>query len=68
LQRKSKHTFYVQQHKKKKNAVCDVEKYCRFRQATDNTMTCTACWIPKVTKTHTLYVMLFAFATATNIA
>jgi hypothetical protein len=47
---------------KKSCCLCDMEKYCKVRQATDNIMTCTACWIPNVTNTHYLY------STATNIA
>jgi len=38
-----------------------VEKYCRVRQATDNTMTCIACWISKVINIHLENVMLIAF-------
>jgi hypothetical protein len=46
---------------KKSCCLCDVEKYCRARQATDNTTMCITCWIPKVTNKHSEYVMLIPF-------
>ena len=42
-----------------------VEKYCRDGQATNNSIILRmriACWIPKVTQTQLVYVMLIAFS------
>jgi hypothetical protein len=39
-----------------------LEKHCRTDQATDGNMKQRiACWIPKATNTHTVYVILIAF-------
>ena len=63
LQGKLKHPFYVQNLFFPPKSCCfmDMEMYCTAREATDNTMMCTTCWIPNVTNTHSVYVMLFAF-------
>jgi hypothetical protein len=47
-----------------------MEKYGTAGQATDGDIvryTSTACWIPKTTNTHSEYVILIAFSTATMI-
>ena len=63
LQGKLKNPFYVQNLFFPPKSCCfmDVEMYCTAREATDNTMICTTCWIPNVTNTYSVYVMLFAF-------
>jgi hypothetical protein len=44
----------------------NVEKYCRVGQATDDNMVhARACWITKAIDTHSEYVILIAFSTAT---
>jgi hypothetical protein len=53
-------TFFVEN-----RVVCEImlEKYCRAGQATDVNMTQrVACWIPKATNTHTMYVIVIAFS------
>jgi hypothetical protein len=69
LYRKSKHAFCVQYlFFPKLRRLCDnVEKYCRPGQATDGNMARhmhSACWIPKATNTHSVYVILGCFSTA----
>jgi len=44
----------------------EVQKYCRAGQATDDNMA-HACWICKVTNTHSEYVILIDFSTATVV-
>jgi hypothetical protein len=41
--------------------VYEVEKHCSAGQATDDSMTHIACWIPKATNTHPEYVIIIAF-------
>jgi len=66
LQRKSKSTLYVQPFffRKTYRLWNDAEKHGRVRQATEDNIIRrmgTAFLIPKVTNTHTEYVVLFAF-------
>ena len=63
--RENQNTFCLQQlfFFGKSGPLCDnVEKYCRAGQDTDDNMvTCTACWIPEATNTHSEYVIVIAF-------
>jgi hypothetical protein len=45
-----------------------VKKYCRAGKATDDVWRMRfACWIPKATDTHSEYVVVIAFSTATLV-